>query len=272
MKQRRLVVFSDLDGCLLDAQTYEHTAARPALAGLRAHDAVLVLVSSKTRAEMEKIAAALELPPSPFVVENGGALVLPGGRVVPLGTPRPALLEALAGIAAETGATITPFARLSPVEVARLTGLEPDAAERALDRAYDEPFLLEGGEGVVAAFVQAAARRGLRVTHGGRFHHLLGLADKGVAVLRLLETCRDEWGAVESVGLGDAANDAGMLLAVDRPIVVPRPDGSLDNELAAALPDAERAPAAGPVGWNAAVLAVLGGRSLPRVAPGVRPS
>jgi hypothetical protein len=63
-----------------------------------------------------------------------------------------------------------------------------------------------------------------------------------------------------------------MLLAVDRPIVVPRPDGSLDNELAAALPDAERAPAAGPVGWNAAVLAVLGGRSLPRVAPGVRPS
>jgi hypothetical protein len=35
--------------------------------------------------------------------------------------------------------------------------------------------------------------------------------------------------------------------------------------MAAVLPDAEVAPAPGPAGWNAAVLAVLGGGRLPQV-------
>jgi phosphoserine phosphatase len=67
------------------------------------------------------------------------------------------------------------------------------------------------------------------------------------------------------VGLGDAANDLPMLRAVDRPIVMPRPGGALDPTLAAALPHAERARAAGPGGWAAAVLDVLAGESLPKV-------
>ena len=61
--------------------------------------------------------------------------------------------------------------------------------------------------------------------------------------------------------------DLALLLAVDRPIVVPRHDGSQDPVLAARLPDAERAPLPGPSGWNAAVLALLRGEDLPRVGP-----
>jgi hypothetical protein len=59
------------------------------------------------------------------------------------------------------------------------------------------------------------------------------------------------------VGLGDSANDVGMLREVHRPILVPRPDGNVDEALLAALPEAEQAPAPGPAGWNAAVLGVL---------------
>jgi hypothetical protein len=79
---------------------------------------------------------------------------------------------------------------------------------------------------------------------------------------------------VTSAALGDSPNDIPMLRAVDRPIVVPRPGGVVDPGLARALPRAERAPAPGAAGWNAAVLAVLGGRRLPAVAGfegGVRP-
>ena len=68
-----------------------------------------------------------------------------------------------------------------------------------------------------------------------------------------------------TVGLGDAANDLSFLRLVDRPIVIPRPNG-VDPGLASALPHAERAPKAGPAGWNAAILAVLAGRLLPRVS------
>jgi len=59
---------------------------------------------------------------------------------------------------------------------------------------------------------------------------------------------------------------------VERPIVVPRPSGGPDPALAAALPGAELAPAPGPVGWNAAVLALLEGGRLPRVDGGGRPA
>ncbi|MGB9606864.1 MAG: hypothetical protein ACPL88_13400, partial [Bryobacteraceae bacterium] len=48
-----LAVFSDLDGTLLDTARYDFTPALPALAALRRHGFPLVLVSSKTRAEME---------------------------------------------------------------------------------------------------------------------------------------------------------------------------------------------------------------------------
>jgi mannosyl-3-phosphoglycerate phosphatase len=117
---------------------------------------------------------------------------------------------------------------------------------------------------VDARLDRAARARGLRVTHGGRVHHLTGPADKGQAVRALV----DGWpGGVggEVLGLGDGATDLPLLLAVTRPIVMPRPDGTLDPVLAERLRGKERAPAPGPSGWSAAVLAALAGEPLPRV-------
>jgi mannosyl-3-phosphoglycerate phosphatase len=142
----------------------------------------------------------------------------------------------------------------------------PAAAQLAAAREYDEPFLFDNGDADLLARVESlAAARGLRVSRGGRFFHLSGPVDKGAAFVALLryETARGR--RHETVGLGDAGNDVGLLQAVDRPIVVPRPDGQLDAELLHALPRAERAPLPGPAGWNTAVLTVLRGERLARV-------
>jgi len=275
MSRPLLLVFSDLDGCLLDHHTYSYDAARPALALLRRRGAELLLVSSKTRGEMLPLVRSLGLA-APFAVENGGALVLPAGRfpqqgedvgedgwsVVPLGTPREELVRALAAIAAETQTRVQGFAGLPPATLTHLTGLPKPAAVLAGQREYDEPFLLEGDAEATEAVTRAAARRGLRVTQGGRFHHLTGPTDKGAAVRRMLALYR---GPATSVALGDARNDASMLAAVERPILMPDPSGRFDPDLVRALPLAERAPRPGPSGWNAAVVAVLEGRTLPRV-------
>lgn len=277
----RLVV-TDLDGTLLDEDTYDVAPARPGLVALRARRLALVLCSSKTRAEMEHLAEELGFA-ALLIVENGGALVLPAGLVpslpprgradgeqivVPLGTPRTTLVAALPEIAGEAGVAVRGFATMTVEEVAALTGLGRGAAARALRREWDEPFVGEGGAdaGADARLQEAACRRGLRVTCGGRFHHLTGPSDKGRAVqamMRLLP--HDPHG--RTVGLGDAANDLSMLQAVDRPVVMPRKDGTIDAALASALPGAERAPGPGPAGWAAAVLAVLAGDRLPRLAP-----
>ncbi|MET0556535.1 MAG: HAD-IIB family hydrolase [Vicinamibacteria bacterium] len=275
---RDLLVATDLDGCLLDA-SYSYEAARPALAALAREYVPLVLASSKTRAEMEPLVRVLGLD-TPFVVENGGALVVPRGLLpraerpeddgpyveIALGTPRRVLVEALHELAARAGVKVRGFAGLTSFDLERLTGLSKASAASALRRHYDEPFLVEGGDEPAARLASAAVRRGLVVTRGGQFHHLTGRVGKGEALARLLEVYGAARRRFQTVALGDAANDLSMLELCDRPIVVPRANGSLEPELAAALPRAERAPAPGPAGWNEAVLSVLRGERLPSVA------
>jgi mannosyl-3-phosphoglycerate phosphatase len=214
---------------------------------------------------MGPLAAAIGSP-GPLVVENGGAIVEPGGAVLVLGVGRDRLLEELPGVARAAGVRVRSFAQMSVAEVAELTGLPEEQAALALRREYDEPFVVEDPPGrdaeVDARLDRAARRRGLRVTHGGRLRHLTGPADKGEALRAVVRGAPLEG---DVVGLGDAANDLPLLLAVTRPIVIPRPDGTVDPGLAARLPGAERAPGPGPAGWSAAVLAALAGGTLPRV-------
>lgn len=276
------LVVTDLDGTLLDRETYDSAPARPALEALREAGIPLVLCSSKTRSEMEPLAAALGVE-GPLVVENGGAVVAPsgtapvwppwergpGGRaVLVLGVRRDRLLAELPGVAREAGVRVRSFVEMTAEEVSELTGLALEPARLALQREYDEPFVVLDPPGrdpaVDARLDQAARGRGLRVTHGGRLHHLTGPSDKGQAIRAILHGTP---GGVdgEVVGLGDAANDLPLLAAVSRPIVMPLAGGEVDPALAARLPQAERAPAPGPAGWAAAVLAVLEGRALGRV-------
>jgi mannosyl-3-phosphoglycerate phosphatase family protein len=281
------VVATDLDGTLLDETSYSFAPAREALARLGERGAPLVLCSSKTRAELEECARELAYSaPLALIVENGGAVVVPedardtppgarrdgGGWLLALGEPHARLVAELAAVAAETGSAVRGFTSMSLDEIASLTGLPAARARLARQRHYDEPFLL--ADSATAPVVEAAAaRRGLRVTRGGRFLHLTGATtDKGAALRRLLEHWPTPGQRPASVGLGDAANDLPLLQAVDRPILVPRPDGSVSEALAAALPAAERAPRPGPEGWNAAVLAVLSGERLASMESARAPS
>lgn len=270
----QLLVFTDLDGSLLDSATYSWEPAREALEALRLRQIPLVLVSSKTRAEIESLRIDLKHR-DPFITENGGAVFIPQGyfhdtpedgvvrdgfQVIELGTPHSTLRQALREIELAVGAPLRGFRDMSPDEVSRHTGLPLADAELSMEREYDEPFLIEGPGTLIRAVEREARDRGLSVTKGGRFHHLLGDSDKGRACLHLLERYRRHWQrpprTVLSVGLGDSANDLPMLRVVDYPVVIQRPDGSYDPDVQ--LSYAIQASAPGPAGWNAAMLGLLG--------------
>lgn len=280
-----LLVATDLDGTLLDERDYGHAPAAEALRELRELRVPLVLASSKTRAEMEALAPRLGLECA-LVVENGGALVVPRSwlaacprqaareahaYVLRLGLPRDRLAEQLDTVALEAGLALEGFAALGPTEVARLTGLDPETARLACRRSFDEPFLVAGRapgdapEELQGRLRAAARRHGLQVSSGGRFWHLTGDHDKGSALSVLLGLLAAEGRRFATVGLGDAPGDLSFLSLVDRPIVMPRQGRGPDPELAAALRGAELAPAPGPAGWNAAVLAALRGAPLARL-------
>ncbi len=279
--RNRLVVFTDLDGTLLDAATYSYAPARPALKALAASGAPLVFCTSKTRAETEVWRRRLGNR-SPFVVENGGAVFIPRGAfpfpfepdrreggydVVVLGADYARLRAALEDIRVEIGG-LRGFGDMGDEEVARLTGLPPGEAALARRREFDEPFVLEG-PGEALAIEAMAEARGLRVTRGGRFFHLTGPSDKGAAVRRLVGLYARTIEGPLTAALGDSGNDRPMLEAVDIPVLVARPDGSHDPAID--LPGLRRTPGAGPTGWNAAVLEILRQTAAPvRPRPRVR--
>lgn len=67
------LVFTDLDGTLLDYDSYSFEAAGPALELLAARGVPVILASSKTEAEMRPIAEAIGIS-HPMIVENGAGL------------------------------------------------------------------------------------------------------------------------------------------------------------------------------------------------------
>src|SRR5437867_11570217 len=71
----RLILFTDLDGALLDATTYRHDVTRSALDRLREYAVPLIICTSKTKAEVEPLRREIDNH-DPFIVENGGALYI----------------------------------------------------------------------------------------------------------------------------------------------------------------------------------------------------
>ena len=275
------VIFTDLDGTLLDYYTYRSNAAAPALKALAERKIPLIIVTSKTASEVWPILGELGHR-EPFVVENGGAVIFPshalpfpvaraqpvrqGWQKIVLGERRARLVRALKRASRLAGVRVRGFSQMSAAEISRLTGLSRAQSMRALKREYDEPFVIRDGDSKSWSRLRAQIRRGgLRATRGSRFFHIHGRNDKGAAVRLLISLFRravPQAGAksgsrILTVGLGDGANDISLLRAVDVAIVVALPGGRYDAEVLAAVPHVRGAGGVGPEGWSRAVLRLL---------------
>ena len=77
--QQPLLVFSDLDGTLLDSHSYDWQPAAPWLSRLREANVPVILCSSKTSAEMLYLQKMLGLQGLPLIAENGAVIQLAEG-------------------------------------------------------------------------------------------------------------------------------------------------------------------------------------------------
>jgi mannosyl-3-phosphoglycerate phosphatase len=260
---RKLLVFTDLDGTLMDFYTYSFSAAMPALARMGELEIPLVIVSSKTRSEIEFLLEGLPFRPQVFVSENGNAIYIQENpeseaRVIELGMPYRKVLEGLHAAQEESGTDILGFSDMTVREISDVTGLDAESASRAKDRQYTEPFLLTGNQDI-RGLREALGKRGLMCIEGGRFWHAMGRCDKGMAVGMVLDFYRDtgpdtDW---QTVGLGDSPNDFSMLEAVDTAVLAQRHDGGYADYRPRPGQMVIRAPGKGPEGWNRVVLELI---------------
>ncbi|PKN35377.1 MAG: mannosyl-3-phosphoglycerate phosphatase [Deltaproteobacteria bacterium HGW-Deltaproteobacteria-19] len=262
------LLFSDLDGTLLNHDDYSYEDARPVLERIRREGIPLVIASSKTRVEVEEIQEEIGLR-MPFIVENGGGIYFPRGCrgtpylpgserepyfAVRLGMPYEEIREFVAR--AQQRIPLRGFGDMTVEEVARLTDLPLERARLAKTREFSEPFLLEDGEWL-PELTARADEIGLSITRGGRFFHLVRHGqDKGRAVRFVKTVFRRQWNEpILTVGLGDSLNDIPLLMAVDYPVLIPSPGG---KELQIEVPRLILATVPGSLGWRKSVEGILG--------------
>ncbi|MBI5666323.1 MAG: HAD-IIB family hydrolase [Nitrospirae bacterium] len=265
------IIFTDLDGTLLDHSNYSFEAALPALQLIKEKNIPLIICSSKTRKEIELYRKKL-YNLHPFISENGGGIFIPKGyfesrdkgiefkveeegayNVFRLGARYSDLRKAIGELRAE-GFNVKGFGDMTVEEVSVMTGLSIDEAEMATERDFDEPFIFVGAIHELPLLIDAIKKKMLNYTQG-HFHHILGNSDKGKAVAILTDLYGKEYGEITTIAVGDSPNDIPMLERVDYPVIVQKHDGKYDRQIH--IPSLIKADGIGPDGWNQAVLKLL---------------
>ncbi|EWH09751.1 mannosyl-3-phosphoglycerate phosphatase [Catenovulum agarivorans DS-2] len=258
MRSHKLIVFTDMDGTLLDHDTYSWHAAEPALAQLQEMDTPIICNTSKTYSEVKMLHQQLCLQ-YPFIVENGSAIYPSNAESADeamhtIGAKRSTILKTLARLR-DAGHKFSGFNDWSVQQIVEHTGLSADDAKLSGQRQYSEPLLYQGNQTDKQSFIQSIEAEGLMALQGGRFLSVQGSCDKGKALLWLKDYYQTLWQMpVITIALGDSQNDTAMLEAADISVWIkshkPFPTLSKNKQVFYSN-------LLGPAGWNETMAHIL---------------
>lgn len=256
------LIFTDLDGTLLDHDSYECEVIKPFLAKLNDTGVNVIFNTSKTFAEVTDIQKGLDHH-QPFIVENGAAVYIPKDyfKVKPIGCDEykgywrfamtqstDKLHEDLKQYAGQFSHCVRLFSQFSAQEIAELTGLPVDKSELALQRQYSDPVCFSGSEEEKQGLIDAMSQAGYEVLVGGRFIHLTKGNNKGLAQKRLLNQFKKAYrNPFTVIALGDSQNDVAMLKAADTAILINNPGSQVQSQILQKAWQLSEKPA--PAGW-----------------------
>ncbi len=230
------LIFTDLDGTLLDFETYSFEKAVEVLAYIRNHNIPLIAVTSKTAAEVKQIMKAIDIS-HPFVVENGGGIFFPetypgefprtqmtdGYYAVPFTQPNIRPFDVLDAIRSKTGIQLQGMNDLTAEDVVSLTGLSIEEARKAKQRHFSEPFIIPPCKSELKKIIKLSNSYNYKIVIGGRFAHLIPKdSGKGNAVKFLVSFYQKLFSGIPliSIGLGDSSNDFDFLSITDISILI----------------------------------------------------
>jgi mannosyl-3-phosphoglycerate phosphatase family protein len=235
------LVFSDLDGSLLDHYDYGFEAARPMMEMLENKGIPLILNTSKTLAELLLIRPTMNNT-HPFIIENGAAVYIPVDyfEETPIGCQlkgdfwvksfvktRAYWQQLIDKVSAGYLGCFKLFSELNTKEIALLTGLDIDDAKASSERQFGEPVIWRSDDEKRNKFVAELEQLGANVLMGGRFLHVSGECDKGTALAWLACQYKLQNGyrhkSIHTVAIGDSGNDIAMLELADQAVVIRSP-------------------------------------------------
>lgn len=266
------IIFTDLDGTLLDGDTYSYEVSLPYIKQVKSLGIPIIFCTSKTKSENEYYQQRLNIY-DPFIIENGGAIYIPHGYfdfsvkdlvqgynlseedryiVIVLGVKYDYLTEVLRKIREEKGWRITGFSDMTVEEVAEDAGLSLDMAKLAKEKMYNESFKFEEGREKEDELKKEVEKYDLKLAKGGRYYNIIGKnAGKGKAVTILSNIFKKKYGDIQTIGIGDSFNDKSMLEVVDISVLVKNKEGVWSSDVK--VGNLHRIDGKGPVGWVKAI-------------------
>ena len=245
---RNYIIFSDLDGTLLDHKTYTFDPALEALSIIKSRQIPLILSSSKTRAEIERIQSHLTLK-DPFIFENGSG-VFYNNQVVSFGINLTEIHDKI--IPLQKTFNFNCYSLLTIEQAIHYTGLTEEEAKLSQQRQFSEPIIWLDDEERKNDFLEKIHQLGLNATQGGRFLTISSHHDKAKALKWIKNSLENDYQTkFISIGLGDGENDISMINACDIKILIKNNNEHLQRS------DWVLSEMCGPSGWNQEIMKVL---------------
>ena len=234
MSLSNILLFTDLDGTLLNKKTFEFKAALNLIKNCISKGINIIPNSSKTDLELDEICENLEIP-KVYISENGSFiyglnyLSKKLNEKVYLSRDKAVIFKNFSdniNVKLQKKCLILENETLqNQIEV---LGLPQNKISKAMNRKFSLPFIFLGNKDEEIELKKNVKKNGLNIQFGGRVLSLGDKVSKGDAMMRFISLLSNETKKnYVSICVGDNENDFDMLDKCDYPCLVK--NGPLKN-------------------------------------------
>ena len=217
IKKNSVVIFTDLDGTLLNRDTFKFDEIKDYIKSLVNKGIIIIPNTSKTNAELNNFAKELDLN-LPFISENGSAIH--GLNIINKNLPDEIIL------AREKELILKIFQKEIPENLKskcklitkmekkiqkEVFGLSDKNLRNVLNRSYSTPILFEGNNEQKKDLFKIVKNVGLSLHEGGRVINICDNVSKLKAMNRVIKIIKKTENEIKTIGVGDNFNDLDML-------------------------------------------------------------
>ena len=225
--KHKVLIFTDLDGSLLDRDTFKFDKILNYIKDLISKGIFIIPNSSKTRKEIESFNKELD-EDLPFIVENGAAIYnlnlinTSFPEKISLSREINEILDIFNNKISKKYKTKCKFIKnLTSDKQLKIFGLPKAKIKLAINREYTIPLLFDGSKTDKLDLIKSVNDAGLSLHEGGRVINLCDKVSKSQAmknVIKIFKKIIKE--KLITVGVGDNFNDLEMLKNSDIPCLV----------------------------------------------------
>ena len=226
MNKNKILIFTDLDGSILDRDTFKFDQIKQYMKKLLNSGVIIIPNSSKTESEIIEFNQELGENLA-YISENGS--VINGLNILNSNFPdkiilsreKEELIEIFKKNVPENLQNKCKFiSNLDKKNQMGIFSLSDNKLKNALKRKYTEPFLFEGEKSERIELLKILKKKSLTLQEGGRVINLCDNVNKVKSMKKILKIYKKIQSNIKVIAVGDNYNDLDMLKNCDLPCLV----------------------------------------------------